>query len=302
MDSLVIRLGVVGSSAGNGHPFSFPAIINGFDSESLIGAGWSGIASYLGLHSDGEGCIPSASVTHVWTPNAIESREICESTFVNSIVDRPESMIGNVDAVMILRDDWRSHWELSQPFLTAGVPVFVDKPLTLSSKQLTNYLPHIDAGRLMSCSGLRYARQLDAIRAGLIEAGEVAISIEASVPKDMSRYGIHIIEMISSIGRLEEINVKAISKTDTGGVRYEYSNRWHDRIVVLCLGESIEPIRMRVVVGANTFTITFTDHFDSFRATIEEFLNMEKTKVPPIPSKVVQDVIQAVILTNESWK
>ena len=44
---MVKRVGVIGYSAGNGHPFSFSAIINGYSEEDFLTSGWPVINSYL---------------------------------------------------------------------------------------------------------------------------------------------------------------------------------------------------------------------------------------------------------------
>lgn len=43
--------------------------------------------------------------------------------------DEPRSMIEHVDAAMVLTVDWNTHRELAVPFLEAGVPTMIDKPL-----------------------------------------------------------------------------------------------------------------------------------------------------------------------------
>ena len=51
---MVIRVGIVGLSEGNGHPFSFSAIINGFSDVGMAAAGWSGRVDEHG-HASGSG-------------------------------------------------------------------------------------------------------------------------------------------------------------------------------------------------------------------------------------------------------
>ena len=46
------------------------------------------------------------------------------------------NLLGKVDAVIIARDDYETHFPMSQPFLEAGLPVFVDKPLSLEISEL----------------------------------------------------------------------------------------------------------------------------------------------------------------------
>ena len=42
-----MRVGIIGLSPGNGHPFSFAAIINGYDHSGLAASGWPGIYQYV---------------------------------------------------------------------------------------------------------------------------------------------------------------------------------------------------------------------------------------------------------------
>ena len=44
---MVTRVGVIGYSAGNGHPFSFSAIINGYSEKDFLCSGWPIINSDL---------------------------------------------------------------------------------------------------------------------------------------------------------------------------------------------------------------------------------------------------------------
>lgn len=43
--------------------------------------------------------------------------------------DTPNEMVEDVDAAMILTANWDQHRSAAEPFLTAGVPTFVDKPV-----------------------------------------------------------------------------------------------------------------------------------------------------------------------------
>ena len=40
-------IGIIGVSEGNGHPFSYSSIINGYSPEGLAASGWPGIYEYV---------------------------------------------------------------------------------------------------------------------------------------------------------------------------------------------------------------------------------------------------------------
>ena len=62
-----IRVGMIGISEGNGHPFSFSAIINGYSDEGLRESGWPVIYEYVRRRDPSEFGIAGLKVTHAWT-------------------------------------------------------------------------------------------------------------------------------------------------------------------------------------------------------------------------------------------
>ncbi|MCX5428394.1 Gfo/Idh/MocA family oxidoreductase [Streptomyces sp. NBC_00257] len=48
---------------------------------------------------------------------------------IAAVVDEPAALIGLVDAVVVADRDGANHRQQAIPFLAAGLPVFVDKPL-----------------------------------------------------------------------------------------------------------------------------------------------------------------------------
>src|SRR5690606_24225968 len=73
-----------------------------------------------------------AKVTHIWTQEKKVSEHIAASANIPYIVEDMKSMARQVDAVLLARDDAEKHYEMALPFLKAGIPVFIDKPLALS--------------------------------------------------------------------------------------------------------------------------------------------------------------------------
>ena len=60
-----IRLGMLGSSVGNGHPYSWSALFNGYDRELMRKeCPFPGIPDYLDKESADTLTIPGATVTH----------------------------------------------------------------------------------------------------------------------------------------------------------------------------------------------------------------------------------------------
>ena len=108
-------------------------------------------------------------------------------------------MVEAVDAVLIARDDPESHAALAQPFLDAGMPVLVDKPLAATESDLAFFADQARAGRLiMSCSSMRYAPEVRVLKEAAATLGPVRLVAAVGV-KDWVSYGVHVLEAICTV-------------------------------------------------------------------------------------------------------
>ncbi len=157
----MLRIGIIGMSEGNGHPYSWAAIINGgFNEETMKEAvtryGYVGIHQYLNANRDTIG-VDNAKVSHIWTQEREMSEHIAKASLIDNIADDMEDMIGKVDAVILARDDPENHVVMAQPFLDADVPIFIDKPLAITTDDLNYFTEQNAAGKfIMSCSSFRF--------------------------------------------------------------------------------------------------------------------------------------------------
>ncbi len=195
-----IRLGVIGyMGPENAHPYSWSAIVNGsYDADLMPLYANRRIATYLAANSDSLG-VDGAQVTHVWTQDRVISERVVAAGHVAHITAEPRSMVGAVDAVLIARDDAESHAALAQPFLDAGMPVLIDRPLAATEADLAFFVEQDRTGRLiMSSSSLRYAAEVRVLKEAAAALGPVRLAVAVSV-KDWVSYGVHALEAICTV-------------------------------------------------------------------------------------------------------
>jgi hypothetical protein len=192
---------MLGMIPGNGHPYSWSAIVNGFDPAAMDACPYPVIRQYLGAQPAGSGRIPGAQVTHLWTDVPAEAAGVAAAALIPHVVARPEQVIGEVDAVFIATDDGYDHVRRARPFIEAGLPVFVDKPLALTVEDLRTFVAWEKAGaRLLSSSGLRYAPELAPYLAGTTNPALGDLRwISGLSCKTWERYGIHLLEPIARV-------------------------------------------------------------------------------------------------------
>src|SRR5688500_5386882 len=101
----MLKIGMMGMSPNNAHPYSWSSIINGvFDGTEISRLGYPGVSDYLTANKDTLG-INHCKVTHIWTQERSISTSIASSAGIPNSVDHPHEMIGQVDAVILARDD-----------------------------------------------------------------------------------------------------------------------------------------------------------------------------------------------------
>jgi len=101
--------------------------------------------------------LPEARFTHMWDKDRKRAEELREKCQTETICDRPEDLLGKVDAVVVGARAGARHLAEARPFLEAGMTVFIDKPLAndLVDAQAIVDLAAKHRARLTSFSGLR---------------------------------------------------------------------------------------------------------------------------------------------------
>ena len=188
-----IKLGIIGLSPENGHPYSWSAIFNGYNREKMTECPFPAIPEYLSEQDPATMCIEEAQVTHIWTQDKKVSKDIAEASLIENVVEKITDLIGRVDAVILARDDGENHLKMAGPFIEEGIPILIDKPLTDNAEDLREFVRYYEEGKpIMSCSSMRYADSILRLKGKL---GRI-LTANAVTPKYWRTYGIHLIEGI----------------------------------------------------------------------------------------------------------
>ncbi|MEI6875121.1 MAG: Gfo/Idh/MocA family oxidoreductase [Spirochaetota bacterium] len=109
---------------------------------------YAGIPEYLDKQPKDTRGIPGAKGTHICCTGSGEfvAGYAARSSLIPRIVERPKAVIGKVDAVIIATDIGSEHVERARPFVEAGIPIFVDKPLVDNARDLTVFNAWVEQG------------------------------------------------------------------------------------------------------------------------------------------------------------
>ena len=106
-------------------------------------------------------------------------------------------MAKHIDIAFIQSCNWDRHIELSMPFIEAGVPVFIDKPLVGNLKDCRTLEKLAEEGKvILGTSAMRYTYERDSFFAVPDEQRGDILHVSTMVGVDEFNYAIHSIESI----------------------------------------------------------------------------------------------------------
>ena len=191
-------------------------------------------------------------------------------------------MCQHVDAVMLESVDGRPHLEQAKPVIRARKPLYIDKPMAGSLKDVIEIfrLAKEAAVPLFSSSSLRYGKNTQAVRNGSI--GRVTRAeawspchIEKTHP-DLFWYGIHGVESLFTVMGTECESVKRVATRDG---RIEVIGTWKGgrtgtyREDPNGYGGNAKGEKGESLVGA----------YDGYAPLLGEVIKFFQTRIAPVP-------------------
>lgn len=296
-----IRLGVIGMTPGNGHPYSWSAIINGFDSKLMNrDCQHDGFRIYLNKVSKSQIGIPGVKVTHVACDGIDNAAHIAAISRIPNVLAKPEELIGKVDAVLIATDIGDEHVKRAHPFIEASIPVFIDKPLCCNLKDL-QYFQAVDAaGALfLSSSSMRYAKELIPYHLNTSEIGQLLL-VNIAMCKSLEAYGIHALEAVYPL-----VGPGFISVRNIGGVNRDILLLRHSsgpEFIISCFYDMAFGTPVQLLGTAGSLNLTYADSFSAFKAQLEAFVSYLRTGKRPFQFAETVELMQLLAAAIESRK
>lgn len=265
-----IRFGLAGVNTS--HADAFSRIFNGTETE--------------------EPQVEGGRITAIWGDEAARVADLAAAHRIATIVDQPAVMLGQVDAVLVVDDTGggASHAALAKPFLEAGLPVFVDKPMT------TDYRDAIElfeiAARtgapLLSCSALRFAAELERDRAELDRIGPLS-SIVSVGPGDWFYYGVHAVELLGAVAGTgaRTVHRHAFDGCDIAVIAYDNG----PTAVVETLRDAAYVFELHAYGEQGHLSIEVSDHAAFYANTMREVMRMAETGVAPLAPEQTLEVL-----------
>ncbi|MDX2971734.1 Gfo/Idh/MocA family oxidoreductase [Kribbella solani] len=223
------------------------------------------------------------------------NRKLAAAGGIGQIVPTSAELIGSVDALIATNRDGALHREHAVPFLAAGIPVWVDKPLAASTADARAILAAAEQSGtpVTSYSAVRWVADADALAAEAAQVGELqAVTVTGPADPDSEYsgiffYGIHAADLAQRLAPGEPGPVAVERVGSTVVVRY----RCDGVLVTLQLVKPTEDARVpfHAEVVGQTGLASRDIRLDSEYVVpgLQVFLKMLTTREQPLDHKTM---------------
>ena len=173
------------------------------------------------------------AVLGVYSDDTAAARKLSESFGVPVLADYADG-VGKVDGVIITARHGDNHYKYAKPYIQSGVPMFIDKPITISEEEAVTFMRELKAHgvRVSGGSSLRHTDEVMLLKKEREEGvGGDTISGYAQAPLYIYEeyggfyfYAQHLAEMVCEVFGRFPLSVTARKNGKQIHVIFHYEN------------------------------------------------------------------------------
>ncbi len=290
-----LRIGILGMTEGNGHPYSWSAMFNDFNPEYMKDCPFPVIPVYLGKQPKSTVGIPGAKITCIcctgWG-NRAEAEHIAAAANIPEVLDRPEDMIGKVDAVIVATDVGDEHVERCRPFVEAGIPMFIDKPLINKEEDLRTFVEwRRNGAKFLTSSSMRYCKEFEIYYRNHYELGDL-MYICSPMAKKFETYGIHALEAMYPLLGQGFVSVRNTGTYERTVVHIKHSSGCNVNVIQ---GIGMVGAGMLLIGSAGSKYVECGDSYYAFKKQLDLFVHWLRTGEEPFPFAESVELMKMVV-------
>ena len=169
----------------------------------------------------------------VYSEDVAAAQKLCDQ-FDVPVMESYDAAVGQVDGVVITARHGDNHYKYAKPYLDSGVPMFIDKPITVTEADAVEFLSVLkEKGiRVTGGSSLRHAFEICQLKqACAAQVGGKTVGGIVRAPLNMNNpyggfyfYSQHLVEMVlEAFGRYPDA-VQVFQNGDAYTVLFHYEN------------------------------------------------------------------------------
>ena len=196
--------------------------------------------------------------------------EKLRDSFGVPVLENYDSAVGKIDGLIITARHGGDHYKFAKPYIESGIPMFIDKPITISEDEALEFMRELKARgtRISGGSSLKQDVYVSELKGNALEelggktvGGFVRAPVQLENPYgNFYFYAQHLVEMVCEIfGRFPK-SVEAKQNGKQINVLFHYDN--YDCIGLFCDGSYVYYAARMAEKSAKSFEIpTTTDWY-----------------------------------------
>jgi Predicted dehydrogenases and related proteins len=283
----MFKIGIVGSD--NSHAEAFAKLVNLPDTKT------------------GKHLFPDFKVTGIFGLDQKRTEDVAKNGKIEFIAGKPEELIGEVDAVMVVFRHGDLHLPYTLPFIEAGIPAWVDKPFTISNEDARELIKAAKKCNTLITGGssLKYINDVVMINSAVENGSRIGklktavINFPASIEDGYGGvyfYGSHLTDMtMKAFG----YNARSVMASENNGciaavVKYDAF-----QVTMNFIPDSKE--YFAILFGENGTIVREIDTTGCYRYDFKEFEKMMKTKLQLEPYEHLFAPVELLNAVVESY-
>ncbi len=270
-------------SNGSFHGTAFSTTYNGFDEKAAKQWDWTFVPATKHIED--------AQVVKVWDREKVWAERLAEACYIDQVCDTVEECYDDVDAVVIVDDGSGSQYQYGYESLRRGIPTYVDKPLAMTTKEALDVAKVVrETGTpFMSASSLRFVPDIVALKDEVADLGNISLC-QSICGNELVYYGIHALSMYYGVFGGGAVSCVNVGQPDRNIVRVRF-DCGRDLVLMVAEGAYMQAGYQINVYGQKGWRSVVPDLDSLYYYLQEEFINMLRTGVEPVPVEEEVEVI-----------
>jgi len=178
-----------------------------------------------------KGRYPDIEVIGIYSEEEEPCRKLSEE-FGVPVMKHYDELVGKVDGIMVTARHGDNHYKYAKPYLSSGIPMFIDKPVTVSGEEAVAFMRDAKANGVRICGSsvgkflngvVVLAEKVKSCELGTIHGGNICAPIEIDSPYGgFYFYSPHLVQMMITIFGGDVLEVGAMVQGKDVGIVAKY--------------------------------------------------------------------------------
>ena len=174
---------------------------------------------------------PDIGVIGIYSDDADAARKLHEE-FGVPVMGSYDELVGKVDGIMVTARHGDNHYKYAKPYLSSGIPMFIDKPVTISGEEAVAFMRDAQKNGVRICGSsvgkflngvVALSEKIKSGEIGVIHGGNLCAPIEIDSPYGgFYFYTPHLVQMMVTLFGGDVLEVSAVRQGRDVGIVANY--------------------------------------------------------------------------------